>query len=286
MNIRKVWFRLFANKARPYVTTRTNEELRPSENDSERSHTEREVDSQAIIGVNFKNSFLGIDRGSERLDQFHLPTYHTFGNSISENRHLVYVDVLKALADNYWRARLLIYEISRKARTLSSFLSPGSFKLNPDWVPLDRALADVLNSTQSMEDEPEGMGVGKTAEDFPYYKLQKVYDEAGINSVILKHKEMVLADPEIVKTLELAKTTFLNLDNEFRKNVIDPLKRCMIYREDIDIRDLEIMVRSTHTKTKAGCDDLKQNFEGRQYHLVHKAIKKESAKKSLLGPFV
>lgn len=78
--------------------------------------------------------------------------------------------------------------------------------------------------------------------------------------------------------IETAKTDSLNLDNDFRKNVINPLKRSMIHGDDMKSHDLEVRVRSIHTQATNICRDLGSRVNERQDHLARMALEEEIAK--------
>ncbi|PWY63039.1 hypothetical protein BO83DRAFT_393554 [Aspergillus eucalypticola CBS 122712] len=109
------WKALFPKKYREKQITQKNKD-----------HIESGI--KATISDKF-SSFLEGDRHS-RKNTFQLPQYNP-AVSISENDPLVYLDILGAHLDNYWRARLLLYETAQQARPLVSMLGRKSFKLDP-----------------------------------------------------------------------------------------------------------------------------------------------------------
>ncbi|KAI2842455.1 hypothetical protein CBS147343_10572 [Aspergillus niger] len=148
-------------------------------------------------------------------------------------------------------------------------LGRKSFKLDPVWVPLDRALAAMLS-------DPFVSGIVGEGFSSAYCRYPSILqDELGLSRLREKHKNMILADQKIVKMTAAAKATFLRLDKEFRKTVTGPLKDAMINGKDINYEALEGKARSIHTQATECCHVLRSKFINRQQNIVHMALKEE-----------
>ncbi|KAF7890442.1 hypothetical protein EAF00_008757 [Botryotinia globosa] len=208
-------------------------------------------------------------KDSSNLDgmaHFELPRYDV--QDFSEIAGLTTVGIANEIYTNYRRGRLMLFEIARRKRPWTSVLlkNKDRVKLDEPASKLDRAIWDLQH------DASLNWQVGRPINYYWYFHTQALSKS---NEELLEMsrmmRELIFDDSEIKAFLDSATAILLGLDKRLRDDFIQPLKQCMVNRQEVNYQDLVEKVREIH-KEVAGCYfRLHGQFARRQKELTEKA---------------
>ncbi|KAF7948106.1 uncharacterized protein EAE97_003517 [Botrytis byssoidea] len=195
--------------------------------------------SSAVIAQNDSSN-------PDGMAQFVLPCYGV--ESRSGRNGLTTVGVAGEIYTNYRRGRLMLFEIARRKRPWISVLlkNKDRVKLDEPASKLDRAIWDLQHDASSRWQ----VSIPMEGWDFPTQASSESNEE--LLEMGRMMGELMLNDSEIKAFLDSATATLLGLDKRLRDEFIQPLKQCMVNRQEVNYQYLLEKVREIH-KEVAGC---------------------------------
>ncbi|APA13634.1 predicted protein [Sclerotinia sclerotiorum 1980 UF-70] len=185
---------------------------------------------------------------SDETVQFKLPTYGVITTLHSAVDYLTTVGILKEIYTNYYRGRLMIFEIARRKRPWASLLSKNRdrIKLDGPASELDRALFDMIYHSVSGD-------VGTSIWLWHDRALESSKNKEKHREMEHRQKELILYDPEIKEFLKSAASTLLGLDKELCDDFINPFKQCMVNEQEVNYKNLLTKIREVDEEVGNCC---------------------------------
>ncbi|KAM3151299.1 hypothetical protein ABEW05_008366 [Botrytis cinerea] len=216
-------------------------------------------DGDADFAVNTQND----SNNPESTAEFELPKYDIPDYSMDD--HLTTMDISNEICADYWRGRSMLFEIARKERRWTSFVFRNKdtrMKLAGPALELDRAFYTMIYDYRIHR-----------ASSYGRYKSSNFKGE-----LLEKLQELILNDLEIktfpdnLLTTASATATLLGLNKRLRDDFIQPLKQCMVNKQEVDYKDLLEKVTEIHEEVVDCYRYLNHQFSQREEKIMEKAM--------------